>query len=155
MQLRRERGDTFKVEIRVDESDIGHLYVMLGAGQGYIEVPALNQDYAKGMTLWLHNICREYAKKHFKKADVYSYARAKTEIREIVENELKLKRKKSHTKVARYKDTTQQPVDDVTNQKPKSATTRAKPIADNSVPLPLIASRKPRPSYTPIMDQRN
>ncbi|MDP2071955.1 MAG: integrase core domain-containing protein [Methylotenera sp.] len=155
MQLRRERGDTFKVEIRVDESDIGHLYVMLGSGQGYIEVPALNQDYAKGMTLWLHNICREYAKKHFKKADVYSYARAKTEIREIVENELKLKRKKSHAKVARYNDTTQQPVDDVTNQKPKSATTRAKPIADNSVPLPLIASNKKRPSYTPIMDQRN
>ncbi|MDO9204142.1 Mu transposase C-terminal domain-containing protein [Methylotenera sp.] len=155
MQLRRERGDTFKVEIRVDESDIGHLYVMLGSGQGYIEVPALNQDYAKGMTLWLHNICREYAKKHFKKADVYSYARAKTEIREIVENELKLKRKKSHAKVARYNDTTQQPVDDVTNQKPKSATTRVKPIADNSVPLPLIASNKKRPSYTPIMDQRN
>lgn len=155
MQLRRERGDTFKVEIRVDESDIGHLYVMLGAGQGYIEVPALNQDYAKGMTLWLHNICREYAKKHFKKADVYSYARAKTEIREIVENELKLKRKKSHAKVARYNDTTQQPVDDVTNQKPKSATTRAKPIADNSVPLPLIASRKPRPSYAPVIDNRS
>ena len=97
----------------------------------------------------------EYAKKHFKKADVYSYARAKTEIREIVENELKLKRKKSHAKVARYNDTTQQPVDDVTNQKPKSVATKTKSVADNSVPLPLIASNKKRPSYTPIMDQRN
>lgn len=155
MQLRRERGDTFKVEIRVDESDIGHLYVMLGSGQGYIEVPALNLDYAKGMTLWLHKICREYAKKHFKKADVYSYARAKTEIREIVENELKLKRKKSHAKVARYNDTTQQPVDDVTNQKPKSVATKAKSVANNSVPLPLIASRKPRPSYAPVIDNRS
>lgn len=155
MQLRRERGDTFKVEIRVDESDIGHLYVMLGAGQGYIEVPAMDHDYAKGMTLWLHKICREYAKKHFKKADVYSYARAKTEIREIVENELKLKRKKYHAKVARYNDTNQQSAAKVTNKKAKPATTKAKPVANNSAPLPLIASRKPRPSYAPVVDKRS
>lgn len=155
MQLRRERGDTFKVEIRVDESDIGHLYVMLGAGNGYIEVPALNLDYAKGMTLWLHNICREYAKKHFKKVDVYSYALAKTEIREIVEKELELKRKKSHSRIGRYKDTNQQSAANTSNHKPKSATTRAKPIADKSAPLPVIASHKKRPSYTPIMNQRN
>ena len=107
MLLRRQYGEDLTVEIRVDESDVGHLYVILKDNQGYIEVPALNQEYAKGVSLWLHNICRSYSKKHFKKVDVYSYARAKTEIREIVENELKLKRRKSNARVARYNDTNQ------------------------------------------------
>lgn len=149
MQLRRKLGDTFKVEIRIDESDIGHLYVMLGAGNGYIEVPAMNQDYAKGMTLWLHKICREYAKKHYKKVDVYSYARAKTEIREIVENELKLKRKKTHTKIARYNDTNQPSAKKIT----KSVISAPSITAGNM----LISqnSARPRPSYVPVIDSRN
>jgi putative transposase len=150
MQLRRQRGDTFKVEIRVDESDISHLFVILDKGQ-YLEVPALDQDYAKGMTLWLHGICREYAKKHFKKADVYSYARAKTEIREIVEKDLNLKRRKSNARVARYKDTNQQPVT-------KSMSDRVTRVVIKK-PVAPINSNKPtaarvRPSYAPVIDQR-
>lgn len=151
MKLRRQYGEDLTVEIRVDESDVGHLYVILKDHQGYIEVPALNQEYANGLTLWLHNICRSYAKKHFKKVDVYSYALAKTEIREIVENELKLKRKKSNAKVARYNDTNQQSA-------AKSDTTRVakigkkKPAVSATSNKPVIA--KVRPSYAPIIDQR-
>ncbi|WP_047552179.1 Mu transposase C-terminal domain-containing protein [Methylotenera sp. G11] len=152
MQLRKQYGEDLTVEIRVDESDVGHLYVILKDNQGYIEVPALNQEYAKGLTLWLHEICRSYAKKHFKKADVYSYARAKTEIREIVEKELKLKRRKTNARVARYNDTNQQ-----AEAKTKAVTKTAKTAE--------IASKKPsaqakpvatksRPSYAPIIDQR-
>lgn len=161
MQLRRERGDTFKVEIRIDESDIGHLYVMLGAGHGYIEVPAIDQDYANGMTLWLHKICREYAKKHFKKADVYSYARAKTEIREIVENELKLKRKKSHAKIARYNDTNHQSAAKLNDKTSKPLTTKITKPWNNTAPLAIehkVIPRnatKPRPSYAPVIDHRS
>ena len=160
MQLRRERGDTFKVEIRIDESDIGHLYVMLGAGHGYIDVPAIDQDYASGMTFWLHRICREYAKKYFKKADVYSYARAKTEIREIVENELKLKRKKSHAKIARYNDTNQQSAAKLNDKTSKPFATKITNTWNNTAPLPehKVIPRnatKPRPSYSPVIDHRS
>lgn len=161
MQLRRERGDTFKVEIRIDESDISHLYVMLGAGNGYIEVPAMDQDYAKGMTLWLHNICREYAKKNFKKVDVYSYARAKTEIREIVENELKLKRKRSHSKIARYNDTNQQSAAKLNDKTSKPCVTKIPKYGNSIASQPaehMVTQRnatKPRPSYAPVIDNRS
>lgn len=156
MQLRRQLGDTFKVEIRVDETDIGHLFVMLKNGQ-YLEVPALDIEYAKGMTLWLHNICRAYAKKNFKKTSAYSYALAKTEIREIVENELKLKRKKSNSKVGRYQDTAKpveadKSVPVATPQKTKDAINKAKP----AIAQPLAAvSSKPRPRYEPIISTRS
>ncbi len=151
IQLRRQYGEGLTVEIRVDESDIGHLYVILKGHQGYIEVPALNQAYASGLTLWLHNICRSFAKQHYKKVDVYSYALAKTEIREIVENELKLKRKKSNAKVARYKDTNQQSA-------AKSNTVKAAKMS-RKIPAAPVNVVKPamtivRPSYAPIINQR-
>jgi putative transposase len=151
MQLRRQYGEELTVEIRVDESDIGHLYVILKDNKGYIEVPALNQGYAKGLTLWLHDICRSYAKKFFKKADMYSYARAKTEIREIVEKELKFKRSKSNAKVARYNDTNQQSAaKTATSKKTKTAK-----IGNSNQPIPAKAAiARSRPSYAPIIDQR-
>lgn len=153
IQLRRLRGDTFKVEIRVDESDVGHIYVMLENGQ-YIEVPALEIEYAQGMTLWLHDRCRAYAKKKYKKVSVASYALAKKEIREIVENELKFKRKKSNSKVGRYNDTNKQNkvVDDVKptkESKPKTKTTVKSEAAKQPV-KPKTARR----SYVPIIEPR-
>lgn len=129
---------------------------MLKNGQ-YLEVPALDFEYAKGMTLWLHDICRAYAKKSFKKTSVYSYALAKTEIREIVENELKLKRKKSNSKVGRYQDTAKpveadKSVPVVTAQKTKDAINKAKPAI--AQPLAVVSS-KPRPRYEPIISTRS
>jgi putative transposase len=151
MQLRCQYGEELTVEIRIDESDVGHLYVILQNNQGYIEVPALNQEYAKGLTLWLHNICRSYSRKNFNKVDVYSYALAKTEIREIVENELKLKRKKSNAKVARHQDTQMQP--GVKLEVPKVAKVSHKKTEVPANPNKPAGVRV-RPSYAPIIDQR-
>lgn len=152
MQLRRQRGDTFKVDIRVDESDLGHIFVILDGGQDYLEVPALNQEYAKDMTLWLHNLCRKYAKEHFSKTDIYSYARAKTEIREIVERGLNIKSKKSHSKVGRYLDTNKQAISKKTAIQPPL-------LADNSTAFFLAQQAnplaKPRAKYAPIMQNRS
>ncbi|MDO9365711.1 MAG: Mu transposase C-terminal domain-containing protein [Methylotenera sp.] len=155
MQLRRKYGEELTVEIRIDESDIGHLYVILKDHQGHIEVPALDKDYASGTTLWQHKICRKYAKENFNKVDVYSYARAKTEIREIVENELKLKRKKSNSKIARHNDANQQAA---IKAAAKSAVNKAQKIGSKK-PDKSLGSNKPavakiRPSYTPVIDQR-
>ena len=156
MLIRRQYGEDLKVEIRIDESDVGHLYVILKDNQGYIEVPALNQDYANGVTLWLHNICRGYAKKHFKKVDVYSYARAKTEIREIVENELKLKRRKSNARVARYNDTNQAAkANGKTSTKSADSTSASLPVTPKvkTQTNPVLITLT-RPKYAPIIDQR-
>jgi putative transposase len=151
MNLRRQYGDPLTVDIRVDEADIGHLYVILKDHQGYIEVPALDQDYAKGTTLWLHKICRDYAKKHFNKVDVYSYALAKTEIREIVEKDLNLKRRKSNARVARYKDTNQQSAAKSMPKKVENVVSK-RSVAPVNSNKPVVA--KVRPSYAPVIDQR-
>jgi putative transposase len=154
MQLRRMKGETFKVEIRVDESDVGHIYVMLEDGK-YLEVPALDIEYAQGMTLWLHDRCRAYAKKKYKKASVASYALAKKEIREIVENEFKFKRKKSNSKVGRYNDTNKQNkiVDEVN---PSLGINQETVATDTAVILEMQDEPiTTRPVYEPIIEARD
>jgi putative transposase len=149
MQLRRQRGDTFKVDIRIDESNLGHLYVMLEQGNGYIEVPALHIDYANGMTLWLHKLCRNYAKTQWGKNDVYTWALAKTEIRERVEKSLNLKRKRVNSRVGRYQDT--RPVE-VHQSSPSSLTkqTAALPVIEPLLDLTEIV----RPTYVAVIEPR-
>jgi len=146
MQIRRNRGDTFKVDIRVDESDIGYVYVMLGH-QDHLRVPALNPD-AHGVSLWLHNIFRKYTKEKYGKTDRYTYALAKTEIREIVEEAMRLKRKKSNSRVGRYLDAAHQ-----TSVSQLGARMIEK---DTSAVIPVVVettnSRQTR--YAPIIQKR-
>ena len=156
MLLRRRYGDELTVEMRIDESDIGHVYVILKNNQGYLDVPALNQEYARGTTLWLHDICRKYAREHSKKVDVHSYARAKTEIRDIVENELKLKRRKTNAKVARYHDTnpsSKVPIAQFSTEAAPPLKVGRKHIA-SSGEQDIKAVLKTRPKYAPIIEMR-
>ena len=156
MLLRRRYGDELTVEMRIDESDIGHVYVILKNNQGYLDVPALNQEYARGTTLWLHDICRKHAKEHSKKVDVHSYAKAKTEIREIVENELKLKRRKTNAKVARYRDTnpsSKVPIAQFSAEAAPPLKVGRKHIA-SSGEQDIKAVLKTRPKYAPIIEMR-
>jgi len=79
---------------------------------------------------------------------MYSYALAKTEIREIVESELKLKRKKSNSKVGRHNDTNRQ----------AAAKAKVRADANNKSTIPVSSSQaivpKVRPSYAPVIDAR-
>jgi len=102
-ELRRQYGDTLKVDVMVDESNVGHLYVMLPDGIGYVEVPAVNSDYAAGISLWQHKLFRRHAKLHDRTDDARGWAHAKVEIMEIVQGEVNLKkgRKKAAVKKGR------------------------------------------------------
>lgn len=123
MQLRRIHGDGLKADIRIDESDIGQVYVVLEQNQGYLTVPALNIDYAKGMSKWLHEKCRQFAKDRIGKSDPLTWARAKVQIAEIVEDAMNFKRKKKHApQVGRYRDESK----------------KNKPLKTKVVPLPNL-----------------
>ena len=87
---------------------------------------------------------------------MYSYARAKTEIREIVENELKLKRRKSNARVARYNDTNQAAkVNGKTSTKSADSTSASLPVTPKvkTQTNPVLITLT-RPKYAPIIDQR-
>src|SRR5208283_2467822 len=52
------------VEIRVDESDLGSIFVLSPEEKEALIVPALRRDYATDVGLFQHRVIRHYHKRH-------------------------------------------------------------------------------------------
>jgi putative transposase len=52
-----------KAKIKFNPEDISLIWVYDHKNGVYIPVPALDQDYTRGLSLWAHNIIKEYAKR--------------------------------------------------------------------------------------------
>jgi putative transposase len=61
--LRRRMGTGAKVELTFDPGDLGHINVLDPQKGAYVRVPALDQAYAKGISLWQHKVIRRYAQR--------------------------------------------------------------------------------------------
>jgi putative transposase len=104
-ELRLRKGGELPVEIRVDESDLGRIFVLSPDEKDAFTVPALRSDYATGIGLFQHRVIRRYQKRHTSlEATADGWLQAKEEIVEIIENETRLKRKRSNKRVARWGD---------------------------------------------------
>ena len=102
IDLRRRFGAKLEVDIRVDDSDLGSVHVIGPDGEIY-EVPALNSDYAKGLTRWQHKIVRRYAGRVLGRHDDTGWREAKRQITEIVRKRLGLgKSRKTMSRGARF-----------------------------------------------------
>jgi putative transposase len=69
IELQRKEGKKLTVEIRVNESDIGSIYVLSPKTSKAYTVPALDRDYASGISLWQHKVIKNYQRQHFDKDD--------------------------------------------------------------------------------------
>src|SRR5208283_2797611 len=104
-ELRCRKGNELPVEIRVDESDLGHIFVLSPKDKEVFAVPALRRDYATGIGLFQHRVIRRYQKRHTSlEPSPDGWLQAKEEIVEIIESETRLKRKRSNKRVARWGD---------------------------------------------------
>jgi putative transposase len=102
-ELRRREGPELRVDIRVDEGDIGAIYVLWpGAPQPYV-VPSLLSEYASGLSLWAHEICKKQKKERFPEDhDVSRLLEVKQYIQKRIEDDLSLKRRKSRKRSMRF-----------------------------------------------------
>ncbi len=108
-ELRRKEGANLKVEIRVNESDIGSIYVLSPKTSKAYSVPALDPDYAGGISLWQHKVIKNYQRQHFDTDHgVDGWLQAKNEISHLIDESLKLKRTRTHKRIARYRETAEQ-----------------------------------------------
>jgi len=102
-QLRCKHGSRVEVEIRIDESDIGHIYVLSPNTAEVFKVPALRPDYANGVSRWQHQIFLKYHTRH---SDVDKgpdgWLQAKETIARLIEDDFHLKRRRSRKRVGRY-----------------------------------------------------
>jgi hypothetical protein len=101
--MRRQLGDKFEVELRIDDMDLGKIVVLSPDKQRMFSVPALAPKYASGLTRWQHGIFKRYAAREMKKFDSQAWLEAKENIRRLVEEEFMLKKQHSRSRIARFK----------------------------------------------------
>jgi len=81
----------------------------------YLLIPAVDQAYAKGVSLWQHKVIRRYAQRQLNaRTDIVALAEAKAEIRRLVERDFNRKSTRGRKRHARFmedhSDTTISPV---------------------------------------------
>ncbi len=91
-----------KVKIKYHPGDLSKIYVFDPFDERYIPVPALDQEYTQGLSLWKHRVIRNFASREQDKPDLVALGRAKRRIREIVEAGRERKRVGTRTNIARW-----------------------------------------------------
>lgn len=81
---RKQCGDKLTVEVLVDEGNLGQVHIKHPVDGHYVAVPALNQEYAQGLSLWQHKLYRKYAKNRIDQDNEKGWMRASRDIHEIV-----------------------------------------------------------------------
>lgn len=100
--LRCREGETIKVEIRVDDGDIGHIFVIDSASGEALRVPAVNSEYANGLSRWQHSVFRAGARKLQLANGTDGWLEAKEDITRRIQEDFMIVRKTSRKKVARF-----------------------------------------------------
>ncbi len=102
-ELRRRIGSGTKVELTFDPGDLGHINVLDSQKATYIGVPAIDQAYAHGLSLWQHKVIRRYAQRQLNaRTDIVALAQAKAEIRTLVERDFNRKSTHGRKRHARF-----------------------------------------------------
>jgi len=87
------------VGIKYDPTDLGAIYAYDARRNRYITVPASDQKYAKGLSLWQHKVIKRFVRKMMEKqVDTDSLRKARQTIRQIVDEQW-VKKNKSSTRV--------------------------------------------------------
>ncbi len=94
-----------QVHVKYDPTDLSMLYVYdpRPGHEDWLPVPAIDQEYTKGLSIHKHRVIRKYILRQKKEVDIYELAAAKKHIQEIVEHEYGLTRKiRGRKQAARY-----------------------------------------------------
>ena len=100
--LLRARLQGAKVKFKYHPGDLGHIYVFDPFEKIYLEVHALDQEYAKGLSFWKHRLIRRAAMRETDQGDLAALGRARRKIQEMVDAARSRKRTVTHKKVARW-----------------------------------------------------
>jgi putative transposase len=86
--IRRGLSEGEKVMVKYDPTDLSTIYVWDTFNGRFIAVPALDQEYTRGLTIWQHHVIRRYARRLVQEyVDIVALCQAKAIIQEIVESE--------------------------------------------------------------------
>ncbi len=89
------------LRIKYDPADLGALYVFDAEPVGrWLRIPAIDQAYAGGLSLWAHRVIRAQVLRERGRVDMQALAAAKAQIEEVVLHEYTQTRRQRRRKVA-------------------------------------------------------
>lgn len=103
LRTRMKKRDNRRVKIKYNPSDLGHIQVYDPDEKRYLQVPALAQEYAQGLSLWKHKVIRNFALTQQDTVDIVALGRAQRKIQEIVEESMERKKLSTRSKIARWR----------------------------------------------------
>jgi putative transposase len=103
LRTRMKKRDNRRVKIKYNPSDLGHIQVYDPDEKRYLQVPALAQEYAQGLSLWKHKVIRNFALTQQGTVDIVALGRAQRKIQEIVEESIERKKLSTRSKIARWR----------------------------------------------------
>ncbi|WBX94963.1 DDE-type integrase/transposase/recombinase [Pseudoxanthomonas mexicana] len=99
--IRHLHGDRVKVDITVNDADLGSIIVLAPGGTATYEVPAIDLRYAQGMSRWQHKVCRRYQQIKWKESgDLMALLDAKERIIALIRQEMGGRKAKGPVKSA-------------------------------------------------------
>lgn len=143
-QWRCVAGENLTVDVLVNEADLGQVVVTDGRDHVYT-VRSTRPDYAMGLSVYQHQICRRFAERHLENRDsVDAWVLAKAEIVALIksETERRSSRRTTHTRAARF----MQVSSDARAQDQASQPRLKAPSSCASLPPPetIVSSARPR-----------
>ena len=105
-ELRRLHGEKLTVEVSINDGDIGSIAVLSPDKTRVFTVPAVDDTYAKGTTVWQHRLHKRYAERFLDSNDITACLEAKERIAKLIQQELTSSkaRKRTNTHIARHFD---------------------------------------------------
>jgi len=101
--LRELHGSQIKVEVRTCDDDLGHVVVVSPDQITLIKVPALDPEYALGLTRWQHKVCKRFQRRiQEDDAREISLLEARQRIRALIEEDMRLGSRKSRKNQQRF-----------------------------------------------------
>lgn len=125
-----------EAKVKYHPADLSRLYVHDPFEQRYIEVPALDQEYTQGLSLWKHRIIRRVARSANAEVDVAALGRAKRQIQDIVAAGRSRRQAGSRQRLARW-ETGGKPTRTVAEEREASVTA---PLPPTSPPAALVSA---------------
>jgi putative transposase len=111
----RTRLKGHAAKIKYHPADLSCLYVYDPFEQQYIRVPALDQEYTRGLSLWKHRVIRQAVLAEQDRVDIVALGQAKRKIQAIVDAGRQRKGQQTRTRIARW-DTAGKPTRQVVKE---------------------------------------
>jgi len=140
--LRTQHGPTLRVTVLVDDGDVSRIYVVDPKTQTRIEVPALDQQYVRGLSRWSHQAIKRFAREEHGDAGDKALREARARIDSMIEHEARNTKKGLSKRVGRYLDGAEQSGDSTTDRR-SASTFYESAVAAGSDERPNVADPAP------------